>query len=227
MASPKSSNVFTFKIGDAFPADDPVARFLVAVAMMSNDLLRLVDWMLENEGQDTALRLFSFRIQTALFFEASTFLRETPGRWSAVKHFVDALDSDVRTDLERVTGATDPGSATYLGPWVKDNRNLTFHYKDMRPERPPERDLVWTALRRCQDADGEISVGDGSELRTVRFGFADTVAVQWFPDVDDPGALIEELRGHIVALVGLAHRMIVSYIGQRPDSDRAMPDPKT
>jgi hypothetical protein len=216
MASRQSANVFTFKIGDAFPADDPVARFLVVAAMMSNDLLRLVDWMLAADDRDAALRLFCFRIQTALFFEASCFLREMRRRWPVIKSFLDGLDADTRTDFERVAGATDPNSAMFLGSWVEKNRNLTFHYADMHPTRPAARDALLSALHRCHDVEGQISVSDGGQLRSVRFGFADDVAVQWFPDADDPGVLIEELRERVVALVGLAHRAIVSYFAREP-----------
>ncbi len=38
-----------FTIGDAFPADDPVARFVTVLAMMSNDWSRFVDQMLRVE----------------------------------------------------------------------------------------------------------------------------------------------------------------------------------
>jgi hypothetical protein len=63
MASPRLHGQFAFKIGDAFPAEDPIARFLVVLAMMSNDLLRLVDVMLVDEGEDAALHLFCFRVR--------------------------------------------------------------------------------------------------------------------------------------------------------------------
>jgi hypothetical protein len=37
----------TFKIGDTFPADDPVARFVTVLAMISNDWQRLAQRMIE------------------------------------------------------------------------------------------------------------------------------------------------------------------------------------
>jgi len=215
MAS-QSRGEFAFKIGEAFPADDPVARFLVVLAMMSNDLLRLVDLMLADEGRDPALRLFCFRVQTALFFEASSFVRESHRRWPEVKSFVSGLDAAVRTDFERVVGATDRRSPVFLGEWVGESRNRTFHYPDSHPMRPAGQDALSIALQRCQDVEGHISVGTGEEIRSVRFGFADQVAVQWFPDVDEPGVLIGELRERVVALVGLAHRAIAAYLGTRP-----------
>jgi hypothetical protein len=215
MPSPKSEGEFTFTIGDGFPADDEVARFLVVLAMMSNDLLRLVDSMLHADDQDVGARLFSFRVQTALFYEASSFVRLTPTRWPAVKSFLDGLSADMRDDFQRVAGATDPSSDMFLGPWIKDNRNRVFHYPRMLPDRPAAEAPLVSALERCADVEGQISVGTGQEIRSVRFGFADTITVQWLPDADEPGAVIEALRERVVALVGLAHQAIASYIAGR------------
>jgi hypothetical protein len=39
--------IIRFKIGDAFPASDPVARFLTGLAMISNDWLRSIEEMLK------------------------------------------------------------------------------------------------------------------------------------------------------------------------------------
>ncbi len=42
--------VIRFKIGDGFPACDPLARFITGLAMISNDLLRALEDMLRLEG---------------------------------------------------------------------------------------------------------------------------------------------------------------------------------
>jgi hypothetical protein len=68
-----------FTIGDAFPADDPVARFVTVLAMMSNDWLRLVKQMLASdddpgEADAAGLLVMSFRFQAALHAEAAGFI---------------------------------------------------------------------------------------------------------------------------------------------------------
>lgn len=81
----------TFRIGTTFPSGDPVARFLTVVAMMSNDLLRLVSWMLELDAPDRAEeegdRIFNFRLQASAFYEASTFVKDSIRRWPKVRTF--------------------------------------------------------------------------------------------------------------------------------------------
>jgi hypothetical protein len=95
----------------AFPAEDPVARFLTVAAMMGNDVLRLVDLMLADDDREGALRLFCFRVQTALFFEASSFLRETPSRWPEVERFVREL-----AEQDRAAFYEGPGTLGGQGP---------------------------------------------------------------------------------------------------------------
>ena len=67
--------VIRFKIGDAFPASDPIARFITALAMMSNELLRALEDMLKLEGdtpEEIGRRVSLFRRQAASIHEAAT-----------------------------------------------------------------------------------------------------------------------------------------------------------
>ena len=69
--------VIRFKIGDGFPARDPVARFITGMAMISNDLLRALEDMLGLEGdapEQIGRRVSLFRRQAAAVQEAATFL---------------------------------------------------------------------------------------------------------------------------------------------------------
>src|SRR5690242_2789739 len=96
------------RIGEWLPADDPVVLFVTTVAMISNDLLRLVDWMLRSDWTDPDAatdRLFSFRVQAAAFCEASKYLRETPPRWPQIEAFVKDLGPEAASELARVQAA--------------------------------------------------------------------------------------------------------------------------
>jgi hypothetical protein len=112
------------KIGEWFPADDPIAVFATTVAMMSNDLLRLVDWLLRSDWTDeksAADRLFSFRVQAAAFCEASKYLRETPPRWPKIEAFVSDFGPEAAAELARVQAAGDRRAEAYLGKWLTDH----------------------------------------------------------------------------------------------------------
>jgi hypothetical protein len=203
------------KIGDWFPADDPVAVFVTTVAMISNDLLRLVDWMLRSDWTDDESagdRLFAFRVEAAAFCEASRYLRETPPRWPEIQDFVRSLGPKAAAELLRVQAAGDPGATDYMGKWLTDHRNLTFHYAAMAPERV-RHGLHAVARALAQTAPVDAPLGIGDRIGEVRYTFADTIAVQWLPD--EPEQQIDALRDRITDIAWFAQRAVTSYISPR------------
>jgi hypothetical protein len=203
------------KVGEWFPADDPVALFVTTVAMISNDLLRLVDWMLRSDWTDEESagdRLFSFRVQAAAFHEASKYLRETPPRWPEIEAFVRGLGREAAAELARVQAAGDPRATEYLGRWLTDHRNLTFHYAEMHPDRV-RRGLHAVAKALAETAPIDTALGSGSRIGEVRYTFADSVAIQWLPGEPEPK--IEALRERIMDVAWFAQRAVTSYVSPR------------
>lgn len=173
-----------FKIGEAFPAGDPVARFITIVALMSNDWLRLIEDMmaLEDANPDAVgRRIMSFRQQAALHDEAARFIADARRRFPAVDEFIKHLDADAQAECERVTGGVDPKSGHYLGDWLADHRNVTFHYPEMHPDKAAHgKEEIMQALQEAASLEGTITFEE--HFGSTRFGFADEVAVQWLPD---------------------------------------------
>jgi hypothetical protein len=125
-----------FVIGEAFPASDPVARFVTVLAMISNDWLRLFELMRGTLETEAGLHLLLFRQQAALHHEAADFIRIARRRFHAeVDVFVRRLAPSARENCERVVGGIDSRSAHYLGAWVEEHRNVTFHYPTLHPEK--------------------------------------------------------------------------------------------
>jgi hypothetical protein len=128
--------VIRFKIGDAFPASDPVARFITGLAMISNDWLRSVEDMFKLEGdtpEEIGRRISLFRRQAALVHEAVTFISDARRMFPEVASFIDGLEVKARDGCEHVIGAVASGSPHYLGEWLEDHRNVTHHYPKMHP----------------------------------------------------------------------------------------------
>src|SRR5687768_10424096 len=78
----------TFRIGDAFPADDPVARWITALAMSHNDIrhgnLRMID-----PGTPDHERLYYLRLVASHFKEIADDLSQAYDTWPEVRTFVD------------------------------------------------------------------------------------------------------------------------------------------
>jgi hypothetical protein len=118
------------------------------------------------------------------------------------------LPATAREEYERVVGGIDPDSEYYQGRWLKDNRNRVFHYSKLDRREP-----IGRALEAAAEHDCTITWADGFD--SVRFGFADTVAVQWLPDPEDDAGAMEGLRGSVVALAQFAQRAATAYLGSR------------
>jgi hypothetical protein len=79
--------VIRFKIGDAFPANDPLARFIAGLAMISNDWLRSVTEMValaDDTPEEIGRRISLFRRQAALVHETATFITDVQRKFPQV-----------------------------------------------------------------------------------------------------------------------------------------------
>lgn len=163
--------VIRFKIGDAFPADDPVARFITGLAMISNDSLRSFEDMFGLEGdspEEIGRRVSLFRRQTALIHEAATFITDARRMFPEVATFVAGLESEARDGCERVIGGVDRGSAHYLGDWLEGHRNVTHHYPKMHQAAAQHgKEEMANAL--ADAADFKSTIESGQRFGDARF----------------------------------------------------------
>lgn len=207
-----------FKIGDGFPARDPVARFITGMAMISNDLLRALEDMVRLEGdapEEIGRRVSLFRREPAAVQEAATFIDDARRMFPEVSSFIDGLDGKARAGCEHVIGAVDVKSPHYLGKWLEDHRNVTHHYPKMHPAAA-QHDEEEMANALAEAADIESTIDSGEKFGDARFRFADEVGVQLLPPLDDP-SWMEKLRDTSVALADFAQRAAQAYLGSRPD----------
>jgi hypothetical protein len=206
----------SFDIGKAFPASDPVARFITVLAMMSNDWMRLAKQQIEvKDYYDDAegIRIFSFRQQVALHFEAANFIRNTRQWFPDVERFVAALPAKVRRDCDRVVSGIDPKSKRYRGKWVENLRNTAFHYPKMQPDAAAHgQEPAANALNKAAKLTSTIEGGDVF-FGEARFHFADEVVVQWIPEKGMRKTL-SALGADAAALARFVQEAAMTYIEQ-------------
>lgn len=210
--------VIRFKIGDAFPAHDPVARFVTGLAMISNDWLRSFEDLLGLEGdthEETGRRVSLFRRQAALVHEAAVFITDARRMFPQVAAFVDGLEPEARHGCEHVIAAVDRGSDKYLGDWLEGHRNVTHHYPKMHPAAAEHgREEMANAL--ADAADIESTIDSGRRFGDARFRYADEIGVQLLPSIEDT-SWVERLRDTAMALAEFAQRAARAYLQTRPD----------
>jgi hypothetical protein len=206
-----------FQIGAVFPADDPVARFVTVLAMMSNywhRSMRAIDAAMEDED-GPGIRLMLARQQAAFYYEATKFIADSGRSFpSEVERFIASLDEPTKGHYDRTMAGLDTKSPHYQG-WLKDHRNVTFHFPLLHPERDAHGDEeIANALRYVASLEGTITAED--TIGSVRFEFADEVGVQMLPDIVDYPDVMNELGDATVALGLFMHGALLQYVKSRP-----------
>ena len=161
----------TFPIGEVFPAEDPVARFLSVIAMNTNDLIRVQ--LLFTEHEEPGTRLLLLRIDAALLWEIATFIDESRAS-PEVTTFLDGLPRRTRDLLSSAMEGVRGTGQTSFGKELAHIRNQMFHYPGIRTDRP-DREPLHRALTSAADLTGSLG---GQPVENFRFGFADEIAVK-------------------------------------------------
>jgi hypothetical protein len=190
---------FRFRIGDVFPADDVVARFVVTLAMYANDIFRMQglrpDDAADNPGA-LGRRLMLLRFQGSLLYEAMEFIDEAIGRFPQVREFVASLPDEASQAPERLDALLAGVRQSLAGL-----RNITFHYPEMHPKKiAAGQDELMLALAAVGTRESEIVAAEGETpgVWGAGFIFADVVIGHWFVEF---GATTEPL-GEAVLLMG-------------------------
>jgi hypothetical protein len=181
-----------FRIGEAFPADDPLARFILAVARMMDDGVLVNSRIVEAE-QDYEL-LYFFVLASSHLYEAAETLRKAHTEWNEVREFVASLDEVRRAEFEHVTALD---STAWPGNRLKEMRNTFFHYLRLDRAAANAGELpLQSGLAKAAEVDGSIIIEAGGPLNGIRALFADEVFVKTLTaDYED-----DELERLIAAL---------------------------
>jgi hypothetical protein len=203
-----------FKIGEAFPANNPVARFVIVLAMIYNDWRRTMEPMVASvedaDPDGLGIRLLHFRQAVGYSHEATLFLRDARRR-PEIDTFVSGLGAEAPRHYDRMFVALRP-----VRKWVRHQRNAVFHYPSFIPrdDEPPDFDGRFAAaLAAATDETSSATLRD--TYREVRLDFADAVAVHRL------GFKLPEQEGDLKALMGAlvdAHDALKPFVVHAVDA---------
>ncbi len=170
--------IVRFKIGEAFPADDQLARWMTVCAMAMNDLLvvnQLLIPRLKEEIPSGPGEIFYLgRVAAGHLFEVATFLRKSD-RIPAISRFVAGLDvEEAQAAYQELLQIGEGGSGKFHEQ-LKHARNKSFHYQELLRGDHEDREPVKQAL--AAHAREELESGDArGEIQrhsaTANRGFA-------------------------------------------------------
>jgi len=174
--------------------------------MVINDWHRTMQMMVttseedpEGENPETrGVRLMLLRQQAAAYFEAMKFIAESRRQFPEIEAFVKDLGPDAQEYIASVEAGVDKRSPEYQA-WLEGHRNVTSHYPVLHPAKHAAGDEeIANAMQRtaADGVHGRVTVGETD--KSLRFHYADEVAVQLLPPVsDNPGLIARPLDANI------------------------------
>lgn len=142
-----------FRIGDVFPADDPIARFVAVLAMVNNEWHRSMHLMkvTTDDPAGRGIRLLLLRQQAASYVEAVDWILDSRKHLPAINDYIDGLDAEAAEHYKRLMAGCDPQSPGYMD-WLTAHRNVTAHFPKLHPDAfaHGDEEIAKRAARRCR-----------------------------------------------------------------------------
>jgi hypothetical protein len=202
-----------FRIGDAFSADDPIARWATVLSIAANDTIYLNIRLIEGDLAEEQ-SIYYFRLVAAHFFEAAIWLKSTRKILPEVDELITSLDDAATERYERIVSFASQRHRFFNN--LKRSRSTLFHYPVIHPgrEQAGEEELA-NAMGAAAKLPGWIEAGD--DYATFRAGFADQIAVQFLSEDDqETKELMMELRGPVFDLVLFSEAVLLKYLTSLP-----------
>jgi hypothetical protein len=206
-----------FKIGEAFPPEDPLARWMTICAMALNDLLyvnrHLFPRLKEEIESEDYENVYFARLAGAHLFEVGKFL-EKSDRIEVVREFVRGLTDDEQAAYEKVKSVGPRGTSEFAEQ-LETARNQFFHYSEL-VQLAEDHEALKTAMNKIAGEEGEIEDG-GVPITNFRATFADGVGVRLsIPDPPDREEFVSDISEHIAAYLKFAFAAIPAYVQRLP-----------
>jgi len=204
-----------FRVGDAFPADQPLARFVVVLLLALNDLLPRNERLTEDRDDELPPqeRLYLARLVGSHLFELATFVDAAPRQFPEIEKFLDGLPEEAQQQ-RRTLIAVAKGRRGDFAEKLERLRNHFMHYPRLIGAAP-EREELSTALVEHANRPGEIRVGE--LFKDFRAHFADDIAAELTLTDKDAEPFVQELAELSMAAMNFAYAVVGAYTDALPD----------
>jgi hypothetical protein len=160
-------------LGETFPHDDELARFVVAMGMARNDIEYTALTAGHANTDDAPEFYYLVLVSMGLLFEATHALKQWRQESSTVRAFLGRLPEKAKKDL-----ATATGLAQRVGPGVlKHARNRTFHYPHPMIEHGVNLDAELADVLKTNAREDAAIIVRAAEPRRLHFEFSGKVAL--------------------------------------------------
>ena len=220
--------IIRFKIGEAFPADDPLARWVTVCAMAMNDALLVNRWLIPRLQEEVPSELhetvYLGRVAAAHLYEAASFLRKYR-RQPKIKKFIEDLEPEHQAEYEALL-EIGKGSQGKFSKQLKAARDSFFHYPDLILGQEDREPLKRAMIEHAKDEEEqEIKRGEIRDippaLTGFRAGFADDIATElMLPEKTEEEfpEFISNVSTNLGQLMAFVRAVLNGYAVVKPDA---------
>lgn len=212
-----------FEIGEAFPPNSRVARWMVGCLMALNDLFLVNRWLVpklegtvESDGYE---HVYLARLAGAHLFEIATFLRKAD-RFEDIREFVAGL-GEADQDAYRSLLGIAKGESGEFAEKIERSRNSSSHYGDLLPDEAGAYEQLRQAIKAHAEERTISQIRDKTPpISGFRALFADDIAVELtFPGGDETtlGEFVEQVSTHIALYLQFARAALAAYVKTLPE----------
>jgi hypothetical protein len=216
----------SFTLGQALPAESPLARWVTAVSMVFNDLVLVHRLMIDRIDAGEGEAVYLFRLAAGHLSEAGD-----PGGvfgrgiddWPDVQDFVAKLSPESRDILDRIKSTFAQRDVEgSLAMKLAGVRNRCFHYPHLHRGQSDGVRLELTRVMRRKKLDEVTLRQSGDTLGGMRAGFADELATALATDQvagteAQLKALVEQIRGMQTMMMQFGSDVLKVYFRGLPD----------
>lgn len=212
-----------FKIGEAFPPDSRLARWIVACSMALNDLFLINRWLVpklkDEEASEGYEHLYLARLASLHLFEAATFLRQAD-RFPEIQEFVSRFDPEAQAAYQALL-AIGKGASGKFADQIEHARNHFSHYGRLLPDEAAAYEHLRQAIKAHADEGSIGQILDTTPPITgFRALFADDIAAELtFPggDKSETESFVEQISEHIALFLVFARAALPAYAAELPE----------
>jgi hypothetical protein len=212
-----------FKIGEAFPPDSRLARWMTGCVMAQNDLFLVNRWLVprlkDKVDSEAYEHLYLARLAASHLFEAATFLRKAD-RFEEIRDFVGGLDEEAQTAYTALLAIAKGETGDYAEQ-VERARNNFSHYGELLSDEAAAYEHLRQAMQAHADEESVGQIRDKSPpITNYRALFADDIAAELTFPGDDKEALerfVEQTGTHIGLYLQFVRAALAAYATQIPD----------
>ena len=158
-----------FEFGKVLPAEDPVAQWIVKLAMIHNDLV-FANNSLRAANEQSVEWFYWYRYAIAHYHEAMNLLAEEQSI-EEIATFVASLSESAR----KLHDAALEIHKDVAGPTSRVRNETTFHYPGEQTKK-----TLTAALKNVADHTAVVESGDSNKVKDTRFSYADDVVATLF-----------------------------------------------